>query len=123
ATMKQRQRRDPSLVAEGHRMVVYIPTDLLISLRQLAADRAVEGRGQISVGAVVRELLEEAVGNRGPRNGKRRGRDSNPRLVEPVLAPARSIQAVDIGTIARRGVDIELRRDDRAVAGEIANRP
>jgi len=48
-------------LTQGHRLVVLVPPRLLARLRAVTAQRAVTHGGHISMGAVVRELLEEAL--------------------------------------------------------------
>lgn len=50
-------------MAEGHRLVVYVPMELRDQLRRLALQRSEGQKGYMSIGAVVRDLLEEHLGD------------------------------------------------------------
>lgn len=115
--VKKRDR----LVAEGHRMIVYIPVELRERLKRVAFERSAGMKGYMSLGAVVRELLAEAVDDDGPK-GKRKGKPM--RSLDTVDAPSSTaVESVDQGQVASVQVQVDLRRADAPMPREIANRP
>lgn len=62
------------LVADGYKLMVYIPTDMLETLKRIAFERSVGQKGRLSLAATVRELLNERIVQLEPDGKKHKGK-------------------------------------------------
>lgn len=77
------------LVKKGYRLVVYVPVELRERLKVAAFNRAAGRKGPMSMGAVVRALLEEQLEGDPPRGRRTRDESHLSAVAKPTTsAPA-----------------------------------